>query len=106
MVSKSLKNLESGFETKKTGIFRRDRKPSHKCLCLWKMFYAGMRYNTEHNHCNQRLGKIFAEENFCLTTIKWIRMSLMNMDDSWAIFVHRIKLVTTASVRFVFFPRQ
>lgn len=31
-------------------------------------------------HCNQRLGKIFAEANLCLTTIKWIRMSLMNMN--------------------------
>lgn len=41
----------------------------------------------QHNHYNQRLGKIFAKAILCLTTIKWIRMSLMNMDDSWAIFV-------------------
>lgn len=33
-----------------------------------------------HKHCNQRLGKIFAKANLCLATIKWIRMSLMNMN--------------------------
>lgn len=85
--------------------------------CLWKLFSASIRLPrhmhtviyVQHNHYNQRLGKIFAKANLCSTTIKWIRMSPMNMDDSWAIFVrssccannsHRIKCCSkTAIVR-------